>query len=333
MTTMYHHVKFTLVFICALATMIGCSPSPDELYKQGREAAQNKEFDKALALYQQIKETASDDIQFQFKAQFGESEVYRAQGNLENQAKVLEALFADQSFEKERSSVSEKLAENYLIQADQQKNKDDDPEKVTKLLQQAIKVQPDSPANQELALHWQSLATRAFKTKQFDQALTLFTQAKSLNIKDESLKKKLAIGMNQVKLQKYILKAEKLFAIQRNSLEKSGSYDHKTKMFYVKVVTDVEGKVRKKTEADMTKAGTAQAIPLAQVAVGELIKKIFNTSKKVNVNSALLTSNGSAFARRAKRVKRGKKKVKVTEFTYNVSISLDQIYRLAYQAQ
>ena len=140
------------------------------------------------------------------------------------------------------------------------------------------------------------------------------------------------VAMNGVKFQQFRMqKAEKTFASKFKDLESKGVYNQKTKTFFMSVTVDIEGKVNRKNKEDMQKEGVKVATPAMQAEIIKWVKEIFGVHGKMTVNPAIFAVIDQSFARRAKRVKRNKKRVYLTAFTYKVSVGLEQVYRLAYQ--
>ena len=320
-----------LSFCSILVLMSACSPSADELYENARLAAQNKNFAQAIELYRQVKTAAQDQVEFIYKSQYGESEVYRVQQKLTKQKSLLEGMIANESFAQYKALIAEKLEENYLAQASQA-NIAESPTKATEFLEKAIKLNPKSKANRELLDLLYTQGDIEYQKKNLEQALDFFKRAQALRVDDENMQKKIENSINKAKFQQYrIQRAEKIFATQFKSLESKGIYDAKNKNLLMSVVVEVDGKVNRKNKEDMQKEGVKLATPVMQKEIVKWVKNIFAVKGSMTVNPALFAVIDQSFAKRAKRVRREKKRVYVTDFNYKVSIGLEQVYRLAYQ--
>ena len=92
------YITITSIFFILLHMITACSPSADELYNEARLAAQNSNFEQAIDLYRQVKLAAPKQAEFEYKSQYGESEVYRIQQKLAKQQAILESLFKEEKY-------------------------------------------------------------------------------------------------------------------------------------------------------------------------------------------------------------------------------------------
>ena len=327
-------MRFTF-FLCLLSLCLftfACQTNPTDLYNQGRVATEQGNFDQALKTFKQILSIPEVSDEDRYKALFGESEVYKIQKKHDQRAQLLQKIIEDQSLKTFSTALQKDLADLYVIQADQAIGKSSSNEEVIALFRKAIDLDPQSKARLKLARKLWDEGDVEFKEKRYDQALKFFAQAKELNVKDETFRKVLVQAVNQTKFAQFRTGAEGLFKVNRAKLEAEKKYDHQTKTLYLTVTTDVVGVVRRKNKEELTQAGIKAAKPLAQQAVAELINDLFQIKHPVQVDLRHLKEIETSFAKRSKRVKIGKKRVRVTPFTYRFAFPLSYAYKLAYRA-
>jgi tetratricopeptide (TPR) repeat protein len=312
--------------------VLGCQPSPTDLYDQGRVATEKGNFKQALHSFKEILKQPELSDKDRYKALFGESKVYKIQKKHDQRAQLLKKIIEDQSLKALSEGLKKDLADLYVMQADQAIGKSSSNEEVIALFRKAIALDPQSKARLKLARKLRDEGDVEFKEKRFDQALAFFTQAKELNVKDETFGKGLIQAMNQTKFADFLTGAEALFKVKRAKLEGEKKYDHQTKTLYLTVSTEIPGRVKRKNREELTQAGIKAIHPLAQQAVADLINELFQIKHSVQVDQRQLKEIEVSLAKRSKRVKMDKKRVWVTPISYRFAFPLTYAYKLAYRA-
>lgn len=330
----HHHLPLGISALL-LSLTLACTPSPQDLYEQARQASEEKRFDEAIKLYTEMAQDPQATAEILYQARFGTSEVYLAQGALEAQAKALEDLIEMPAMTKYLDTLRIKLEENYLHRAEVLGVGDS--KQLTDLLQKALKLNPKSVARRHLAEHFVARGVIELKESRYIEAEGMFSQAQALKSIDEVLNKKINQYLTESKFKHYSKNAARLVEAKQEDLARRGIYELTTQTFTLRVEVMAEGKAPSKDQEAYLQAAVVLATPVMSAKIADLIKEIFDAPSEGSTHPELITSESwtlasTSLAKRAKRIKRDKKQVYVTPFNYEVKLSLDQLLRLAHEA-
>jgi hypothetical protein len=328
--------QLTMAALAAASLQLtACESSSESLYEQARAAAEQGQFNESLKLFEQLGAREGATIEQRYQATFGRSEVELARGDLKAQAGHLEALYQDSSMSAYRDVVAIKLEESYLKRAEKLGLGD---AQLVVLLTKAIKLNPKSPARRLLTEHYMAQGIEALKAKRFDDAEDKLKSAQELKSADEPLNKKIAELLKETRLTRYMSVARRLIEAKQDELSKAGRYDLVTQRFPLTVEVEVEGKVSAKNREELSEV----ALPIAEQAmsakIASLIKELLAAPSEGELSPDKVASTSwdageRALAKRSKRVKRDKKRVYMTSFSYQASVSLEALLRLAFTAR
>ena len=316
--------------IALSSQLLACSTNHEEIYNQGAILAQQKKFEAALQSYTELKEAAGESLLYQYKALFGEAEVYRLKGDLEAQYTTLKKILKNDDFSEHHLLVREKLEENLLSKAQKERLKPD-PSTAVPLYKEALKLNANSIARRYMIDYLIAQADTALQDKQIEKALESYKQAKALNQSDETLAKRIHAKVTAAKYSIFKLKAEQLFAAQMKDLMSEKVYDPQTKTFYHKLSTYVEGRVNRKNQEEQLKLAKQKAQAQSVVAVGKHVQSLFALTSSPQVNKAQITVTKGEFSKRSKRMRVNGKRIRVTPFDYHFTIPLEAVYQLAFE--
>ena len=319
-------IAFTLLML----TIVACE-SPDQVQERARSAAQQGNLDEARTLYEKLKYFSNEDPIWAYKSQFGLSEVAAKEGKVEDQAQILQTLLDNAEYQANHPVVREILEDNLLNRAE--KKRAGNEEEALELYQAALKVNPESVASKQLGQMYLDRAKEAMSVQDFKSADQAYVLAEALNIKDEKLLNQVKSGRADLEYKSFLTTASQLFNVTRSELEKEGIYSHETKTFFFKLTVDVEGRVNKKNRDQLTKKGKALAEEEAGKKVAEILKRIFNVTQAAPFDPKKSSVSKSELARKSKRVKKGRKRVYVTKYTYQFSLPTALVYELAYRSE
>ena len=323
--------KASLAFALS-SQLLACSPNHQEIYDKGALLASQKNFEAALQSYKQLNEAAGESLLYQYKALFGEAEVYRLKGDLDAQHTTLKKILNNTNFSEHHVLVKEKLEENLLSKAQKERLKPD-PSTAMPLYQEALKLNPNSSARRHMIDYLIAQADSALQDKQIETALENYKQAQDLNQSDETLAKRIEAKVKAANYSIFKLKAEQLFAAQVKDLTNDKVYDPQTKTFYYKLTTFVEGKVTRKNQEEQLKLAKEKAQAQSVIDVGTQIQGLFALTATPQVNQAQLTVTKGEFSKRTKRMKLNGKRVRVTPFDYHFTMPLEAVYELAFEVE
>lgn len=328
--------RLSLIGAGALLTLnLACAESPQELYKNARQAASEKRFDEAIKLFAEMNQDPQASIEVQYQARFGTSEVYLAQGALDAQAKVLEELIDTPSMKQYMDTLLIKLEENYLHRAEVLGVGDS--QQLTGLLQKALKLNPKSAARRLLTEHYVARGVIELKESRYDEAEGLFNQAAELKSSDEVLNKKISQYRVDARFKRYRKNSTRLVEAKQEELARRGIYDLTGQTFSLQVEVMVDGRAPSKEREAYLKGANELAATAMSEKIASLIKEVFAAPADGPLHPELITSESwtsgnTSLAKRAKRVKRDGKRVYVTPYSYEAKLSLDQVLRLAFEA-
>jgi len=318
-----------------LSLSLGCSESPQELYSNARQATEAKRFDEAIKLYSEMTKDPQATVEVQYQSRFGTSEVYLAQGALDAQAKVLEELVNNPAMKDYLDTLVIKLEENYLHRAEVLGLGDST--QLTALLQKAIKLNPNSSARRLLAEHYVARGVIELKEGRYDEAQGLFSKAKELKSSDVVLNKKIEQYGVEARFKRYRKNAARLVDAKQEELARRGLYNLTSQTFTLTVEVMVDGRAPSKNREAYMKGANELASTAMSAQIATLIKDVFAAPAEGPTHPELITQESwtlgdTSLAKRAKRIRRDKKRVYVTPFTYQAKLSLDQMLRLAFEA-
>ena len=199
----------------ACLQLSACSPSSEALYEQARKAAEAKNFDEALTLFEQMKREEGATLEQRYQAGFGSAEVHLARGDIKAQAAALEALLQDKSMAPYRDTLVIKLEDSYLKRAEELGL--GDPQLIP-LLRKAIELNPQSKARQLLTERYMARGLEELKAERFDEAEQHFISAQELKSADEPLNKKIAELLKETRLTRYMSVARRLIEAKQDEL-------------------------------------------------------------------------------------------------------------------
>ena len=315
----------------SLATLItACSTDPEELYNRGATFAQQKQFEKAMMAFDELKEVAGESSLYQYKSLYGRAEVLRLKDDLNAQADLLNVILDQQSYSEHHQLIKEKLEENLLAKASKERLKPD-PSGAVPLYQKAIELNPKSEARTLMVSFLTAKADAALNDHKIEDAINGYNEAMSLVTSDETLKKQLSSKVKVAKFSMYKLKAQQLFATQAKELTERGVYDPQTKTFYFKLTVNVEGRVTRKNKDEQLKTAKELSLAESQKHINEKLKSLFELEIEPKVDPAQITVTKSDFQRRARRIRINKKRTLVTPFDYHFTLPLEAAYELAFE--
>ena len=332
--TLYKRSVLSLITsstICLTIALSACSTDPEELYNKGATLAQQKRFDEAIRAFDALKESAGDSPLYQYRSLYGRAEVLRLKDDLNAQADLLNVILDQKAFSEHHQLIQEKLEENLLAKAAKERLKPD-PSGSLPLYQKAIELNPKSEARSLMIAFLTARADTELNDHQIDAAINTYQKALGLISSDETLTKQLTAKVNIARFSQYKLKAQQLFAAQARDLTQQKVYDSQTKTFYYKLTVNVEGRVNRKNNDEQLKTAKKLALASSQKHINEHLKEMFKLENSPSVDPAQITVTKSEFQRRTKRVKVGKKRVRVTPFDYHFTLPLEAAYELAFES-
>jgi hypothetical protein len=317
----------------ACLQLSACSPSSEALYEQARKAAEAKNFDEALTLFEQMKREEGATLEQRYQAGFGSAEVHLARGDIKAQAAALEALLQDKSMAPYRDTLVIKLEDSYLKRAEELGL--GDPQLIP-LLRKAIELNPQSKARQLLTERYMARGLEELKAEHFDEAEQHLISAQELKSADTPLNAKVAQHLREARLKRYMKRAQKIIDAQQDELAQRVGYNRSEQRFSLSVEVQIEGRVSRRNAEELTTKATPLAEAAMSARVAQLLKELLNEPNEGEPNASLIqstswTTGAITLAKRSKRVKRDKKRVWLTSMSYEASLSLEEFLRLAFR--
>jgi tetratricopeptide (TPR) repeat protein len=227
-------LKWLLGSALVATALVGCADNKSDIAK-GRKFAQmgnyaeaHKAFDVALA-------AKSDD----YNALWGKADTFRREGNLAEQATLLEQVMANEDLKKSYAGVViPALEENYRKQAERSSG---DEAKAEAFLRKAIAIKRKSDANVTLAKLLDKRAKAQLAKKDYKATLATIDSALKLRM-PKKLRRRMKAQIGVVQFLAFKKDFEPRWATIEPKLTEAKLYDAKTDTIFAEVEVEVDGK-------------------------------------------------------------------------------------------
>ena len=286
----------SLTLLLALAA---CSSSPDALIEQGKVAAENGDFEQALALYGQALEAGAEQANVVYGATWGQAQVYQSQKNYAEQIKLLDGILGNEALKAHYEITEKKLIEAYMMQG--AALSESNPEGSDKAYRKAIE-HGSTKARNVLAAQIVSRASGLQKAKKFQEAVKLYQSAIELKPTGKPLEEatnSLLVCRRQLFQAPFLAK----LARRLEQLKGSGQYDAEKQsfIFNVKVQVVTDKRVSRRTKGAAAEAGEKLAITAVNEAARALAKELGAGDGAATLPAEKIQALSSKLGRRSKR--------------------------------
>ncbi len=226
----------TLLAALLALGLCACEPTADEFIATGRQMITQKNFDGALAQFDQA--LALDGKNY--GALWGKTVALQSQGKLPEQAELLEKILEMPEHQGRAKVLKDALEINYRKQAELVEF--NEPALFEQFLRKAIAINPKSPCNEQLSNLLITRGEQTFKAGKHAEAIAAFEEAKKLRITKKvraELDSKIEIASFQDFKRSF---TERRFNAIRGEFIEKGLYDPKRQVFTVESQVEVDGK-------------------------------------------------------------------------------------------
>jgi hypothetical protein len=211
----------------------GCQTSPDDLVNEGRGLVAARQYDQALAKFDEALKAQPDS----YEALWGKATVYEQQGKFGDQAEILKKVLAKKEYaDKYGQVVRQALETSYFRQAEQAPSDD----RKEELLRKAIELNERSGANVTLAKLLMARGDNATKRDDPAAAEAAYKGVQALHVA-KKVKKEAQTKAELAGFMVFKRNAQARFDATLKELATAGQYDATGEKFIVEGVADAPG--------------------------------------------------------------------------------------------
>jgi hypothetical protein len=315
--------KMKKLFIAILtAYLLGCQPSADMLIEQGRLATQQNEFNLAQDTFSKLLSMDQLSHEQSYKAKWGQSELYRKQGNFKAQVTLLEEIHQNPSYTSYLPVVLDALEESYLEEAKKQQSVH--VEDSMRLLKKLIALKPSSVDAIQLLSELQiAKAKQLVSDGQQGSAVALLKEVLALAITDDELKKNTQVLLDDLLVQDF---QRSMMAGFMASEARKNYYDDRSQMISIKASITIPQRLDDKNKEALIVEVKQKANTQAEALLQDMIAKLITVKSRPTQIPFMIDISFD------KPKQNKKEKNWETTAKYEAKLSMDLFYQIAYQS-
>jgi hypothetical protein len=313
-----------LLSVMLTISLFACQPSADMLIEQGRLATQQNELGLALDSFSKVLTMDQLSNEQSYKGKWGQSEVYRKQGNFKAQTDALEDIYQNPNYANYLSVVLDALEESYMAEA--KKIQSSRVEDSIALLKKLLSMKTTSTdASQMLAELQIAQAKQLIADAQQGSAVVILKEVLALPLQDDELKKTTQSLLDDILIQDFQKQLNKAFD---ESEDKKKYFDESKQLISIKASFALAAKLDDQNKETLTKEAQQKIKEQASALIQAWIAKLIPVKTPANEIPFLVELSFD----KPKMISK-KDKTWETVVKYEAKLSKDLFYQIAYQSQ